>query len=349
MLFQKTVVSRTALDNNTGIWEMTMKKTTNRAWIGFDLGGTKMMAVVLDDAARVLATRRRKTKGEAGAKAGMARVMETIDEALAEAKVDRSRLAGIGMGVPGMLNLNTGLLKLAPNLGWRDVPLRTALTRRFHVPIAVANDVDAGVFGEYRFGAARGSRCVVGVFPGTGVGGGCIYEGRILRGKTGSCMEIGHVPVIPDGALCGCGRRGCLETVASRLGIAAELAQAVYRGEAPQLQKLAGTDIAAIRSGIIREAMEAGDRVVESIVRHAARLIGRVLVGTVHQLAPDTIVLGGGLVEEMPKLFVGEIAETLDKGVTDAFRGSFKVKAARLGDYATAMGAAALAADLAGT
>jgi len=325
-----------------------MKKTKNRVWIGFDLGGTKMMAVVLNDASRVIATRRRKTKGEVGANVGVARIVETIEEALGEAKVDPSRLSGIGMGVPGMLNLNTGLLKLAPNLGWRDVPLRKVLTRRFHVPVAIANDVDAGVYGEYRFGSARGARCVVGVFPGTGVGGGCVYEGRILRGKTGSCMEIGHVPVMPDGTLCGCGRRGCLETVASRLAISAELAQAVYRGEAPQLKKLAGTDIANIRSGIIREAMEAGDRVVERIVRHAARQIGRVLIGTVHQLAPDVIVLGGGLVEEMPALFVGEITDTLNKGVTETFRGSFKVAAARLGDYATAMGAAALASDLAG-
>ncbi|EFK95049.1 Glucokinase (Glucose kinase) [sediment metagenome] len=306
------------------------------------------MAVVLNDASRVIATRRRKTKGEVGANVGVARIVETIEEALGEAKVDPSRLSGIGMGVPGMLNLNTGLLKLAPNLGWRDVPLRKVLTRRFHVPVAIANDVDAGVYGEYRFGSARGARCVVGVFPGTGVGGGCVYEGRILRGKTGSCMEIGHVPVMPDGTLCGCGRRGCLETVASRLAISAELAQAVYRGEAPQLKKLAGTDIANIRSGIIREAMEAGDRVVERIVRHAARQIGRVLIGTVHQLAPDVIVLGGGLVEEMPALFVGEITDTLNKGVTETFRGSFKVAAARLGDYATAMGAAALASDLAG-
>jgi glucokinase len=325
-----------------------MKKTKNRVWIGFDLGGTKMMAVVLDDASRVIATRRRKTKGEVGAKVGVARIMETIDEALAEAKVDRSRLAGIGMGVPGMLNLNSGVLMLAPNLGWRDVPLRRMLTRRYSVPVAISNDVDAGVYGEFRFGSARGARCVVGVFPGTGIGGGCVYDGRLLRGKTGSCMEIGHVPLIPDGALCGCGRRGCLETVASRLAIAADLAQAVYRGEAPKLEKLAGTDIAKIRSGIIREAIVAGDRVVERIVRHAAHQIGRVLIGTVHQLAPDVIVLGGGLVEEMPTLFVDEIADTLDKGVTGAFRGTFKVTAARLGDYATALGAAALTADLEG-
>ena len=321
-------------------------KSSNRTWIGFDLGGTKMMAAVLDDKFRVIGARRRKTKGEAGSKVGVARLIETIDQALSDAKVPRSRLAGIGMGVPGMLDLDKGVLKLAPNLGWRDVPLRKALMQAFKVPVAIANDVDAGTYGEYRFGAARRAHCVVGVFPGTGIGGGCIYEGRILRGKTGSCMEIGHVPVIRDGALCGCGRRGCLETVASRLAISAELAQAVYRGEAPHLMRLAGTDIANMRSGAIREAIQMGDRVVERIVRRAARQIGWVLIGTVHQLAPDCIVLGGGLVEEMPKPFVEEVTDTLTKGVTDAFCGSFRVTAAKLGDYATALGAAALASDL---
>lgn len=323
-------------------------KATRRVWIGFDLGGTKMMACVLDDDFRVIGTRRRKTKGENGSKSGVARLVETIDQALDEAGIARTRLAGIGMGVPGMLDLDKGLLKLAPNLGWRNVPLRKTLSQVFKVPVAVANDVDAGTYGEFRFGAARRARCTVGVFPGTGIGGGCVYEGRLLRGKTGSCMEIGHVPVIRDGAWCGCGRRGCLETVASRLAISAELAQAVYRGEAPHLQKLAGTDIANIRSGAIREAIDAGDRVVDRIVRRAARHIGWVLIGTVHQLAPDCIVLGGGLIEEMPGLFVEEIEDTLAKGVTDAFRGTFRVAAAKLGDYATALGAAALAADLAG-
>lgn len=320
-------------------------KRTKRCWVGFDLGGTKMLAVVFDERFRVLGLRRRKSRGQAGAKTGIARISETIDEALAEAKMPRSALAGIGIGVPGMLDLNKGVLLHAPNLGWRNLPLRKALSARFKVPVAVANDVDAGTYAEYRLGAAREARCVVGVFPGTGIGGACIYEGRILRGKVGSCMEIGHVPVEPGGSLCGCGRRGCLETVASRLAISAELAQVAYRGQAPHLLETAGTDIANIRSGSIREAIKAGDKAVEQIVRRAARRIATVLVGTVHLLAPDIIVLGGGLVEEMPALFLEEIRDALADGVTASFHDTFKVVVARCGDYATALGAAALAAD----
>ena len=324
-------------------------KSSDHYWIGFDLGGTKMLAALFDERFRMVGSRRRKSKGQAGAKAGIARIVETIDQLLIDTGVDGTAIAGIGLGAPGMLDLDRGVLLHAPNLGWHNLPLKKALVARFKTPVVIANDVDAGTYAEYRFGAARRARCVVGVFPGTGIGGACIYEGHILRGKVGSCMEIGHVPVDPNGALCGCGRRGCLETVASRLAISAELAQAAYRGQAPHILELAGTDLGQIRSATIREAIEAGDRIVEQIVRRAARRIGEVLIGTVHLLAPDAIVLGGGLVEEMPALYLDEVGSVLAKGVTDSFRDTYKVFAARRGDQATALGAAVLVADTAAT
>ncbi len=316
-------------------------------WVGFDLGGTKMLATVFDEQFRIVGSRRRRSKGQAGSRSGTARIIETIQQALAEANVEPSAVLGIGVGAPGMLDLDKGVLLHAPNLGWHNLPLRKTLASAFKTTVAIANDVDAGTYAEYRFGAARRARCVVGVFPGTGIGGACVYEGRLLRGKVGSCMEIGHIQVEPDGVLCGCGRRGCLETVASRLAISAELAQAAYRGQAPRLLAAVGTDIAEIRSASIRAAIEAGDKNVDKIVRHAAHRIGEVLVGVVHLLSPDVIVLGGGLVAEMPDLFVDEISETVETGVTESFRNSFKIVAARCGDHATTLGAAALASDAA--
>jgi len=231
----------------------------------------------------------------------------------------------------------------APNLGWRNVPLRRRLEAAFACPVVVANDVDAGTFGEYVAGAARGARTVVGIFPGTGIGGACVYEGRLLRGRRHSCMEIGHMKLLPRGPLCGCGRRGCLEAMASRLAIAAAAAAAAYRGEAPALRKLAGTDLARIRSRALAESVRQGDSTVERIVRRAARHIGLAAANTIHLLAPDVIVLGGGLVEAMPKLFVEEVSDIAEREVMEAFRGTFRVVAARLGDEATVLGAAALA------
>jgi len=323
------------------------KKQTAGYRVGFDLGGTKMLAAVYNRDYKLVGSRRRKTKGGAGASAGLVRIIETIDQALADAHVRRNQLHSIGLGVPGMLDLNKGILLQAPNLGWNHLPLRKALEKEFRVPVGVANDVDAGTYGEYRFGAARKARCVVGVFPGTGIGGACIYEGRILRGKVGSCMEIGHLQVRPGGDYCGCGRRGCLETVASRLAISAQLAAAAFRGETPRLLAMAGTELSQIRSGVIAAAIAGGEKTVERIVRAAAAQLGQTMVGLVHLLNPDVIVLGGGLVEELPGLYRAEVEKALAEGVLPAFQDSYKVTIARLGDQATALGAAALAVDFA--
>jgi glucokinase len=322
---------------------MNASATENAVWVGFDLGGSKMMAVVFDGQMRILARKRRKTEGFMGAQMGMERIAETIDMALDEAKVNRSRVGAIGIGCPGPLDLDRGILVEAPNLGWTNVPMSDTLSRKFACPAFLLNDVDSGVYGEYRFGAATDARCVVGVFPGTGIGGGCVYEGKILRGKTSSCMEIGHIQIVPDGPLCGCGRRGCLEAVASRLAVAAAVAQSVFRGQSTKLIALCGTDIGMIRSGVLAEAIESGEKVVERIVRAAAAHVGTAVATVINLLAPDTIVLGGGLVEAMPDLFVTEVSGAAQSRVMPSFVGSYKVVAAKLGDDASAMGAAAWA------
>ncbi len=313
-------------------------------WLGFDLGGTKMQATVFDSEFRPTARKRKKTKGHNGAKVVLDRIIESIHEVIAELQIDASRLGAIGVGVPGPVDQFKGIVLEAVNLGWKKVKLAEALEKEFHCPTAVLNDVDAGVYGEYRFGAAKLARTVIGVFPGTGIGGGCVYNGQIMHGKGKSCMEIGHIQVTVGGRLCGCGLRGCLETEASRLAISAEAAMAAYRGEAPHLLAEAGTDLSNIRSSVLAKAIEAGDAVIEQIVRRAATRIGSSVAGVIHLLAPDYVVLGGGLVEAMPQLFVTTVAETANKHVMPSFRDSFKVVAAKLGDDATALGAAAWAA-----
>lgn len=321
-----------------------MKNPPRTHWLGFDLGGTKMMAVVFDRDFRGVASARAKTQGAEGAAEVLERIRSTILEALGKAGLGLSDLAGIGVGCPGPLDLDRGVILHAPNLGWHDVPLKETLKKKFKCPTVIANDVDAGTYGEYRFGAARGARCALGVFPGTGIGGACIYEGRILRGRTGSCMEIGHVRVQAEGRLCGCGQRGCLESVASRLAISAEAAAAVYRGEAPALRDLAGTDLADIKSGTLAKAIKAGDKAVETIVRNAARQLGSAVASVVNLLAPDVVVLGGGLVEALPEIVLGEVRKAVCGQAMKAFTSDLKIVAAELGDDATALGAAALAA-----
>jgi glucokinase len=325
-----------------------MASNSNRKyWLGFDLGGTKMMATVFDSRFKIKGFHRTKTKGHEGAKEVMARMLETIREALDESHVKASQLGGIGVGCPGPLDLDKGIILHAPNLGWKNVRLKDTLEKLYHCPTVIANDVDAGTFGEYRFGAAQGAHCALGVFPGTGIGGACVYEGHLLRGRVGSCMEIGHVKIQAEGRHCGCGQRGCLETIASRLAISADVAAAAYRGEAPHLLKLAGTDLRQIKSGVLAEAIEEGDEVIETIVRNAARQLGTAISGVINLLAPDIVVLGGGLVEAMPKLYLEEIRSAVQEFAMKAFLKDVKIVTARLGDNAGVMGAAALAAEAA--
>lgn len=323
--------------------KMAAEATTDRCWVGFDLGGTKMLAKVYDSDFKELGSDRKKTKGNQGAEAGLERIADVIRGALKAAECEAKQLAGIGIGCPGPVDMVKGVVLAPPNLGWEEVNVRKFLEKEFDCPAAVLNDVDAGVYGEYRFGAGKKGRTVLGVFPGTGIGGGCIYDGQVLRGSGISCMEIGHIPVMPDGPLCGCGQRGCLEAVASRLAVASICARAVYRGEAPNLQKAAGTDLADIRSGTLADAIQAGDKVIEDILRHAAHHIGVALAGVIHTIAPDVIVLGGGLVEAMPDLYVKEVEQAASDRVMPAFRGTFKVVASKLGDNAAVLGAAAWA------
>lgn len=312
-------------------------------WVGVDIGGTKMMSAVFDKDFKILARKRRKTKSQEGMEACLERLIRTVKQSLDEASVKVSQVAGIGVGSPGPLDVKEGVVLDTPNLGWKNAPLKKTLEKTFSCPVVVINDVDSGVYGEYTYGAAKDARCMVGVFPGTGIGGGCVYEGTIIQGERLSAMEFGHIPVMPEGPLCGCGQRGCIEALASRLAISQAVAAAAYRSEAPYILKHAGTDLSNIRSRILAEAIANGDTVVEDIVRNASRWLGKGVAIMVNLMAPDCVVLGGGLVEAMPDIFQKEVLETAKKNVMTPFVDTFTVKVAKLGDDSSVTGAAAWA------
>lgn len=312
-------------------------------WLGFDLGGTKMMAEIYDANFKSIASRRKKTKGHEGMAAGLKRIAATIDEALLDAGISADHLAGIGIGCPGPLDLKQGIIHEAPNLGWKHVPIKKSLETRFGCPVVVANDVDSGTYGEYEFGAGKKARCVVGLFPGTGIGGGCVLEGQLLQGTNCTCMEVGHIPLLPGGPIDGAGNHGSLESVASRLAISGLAAQAAFRGQAPNLMTECGTSIEDIRSRDLADAIRKGDRFVARIVEQAAEYLALGVVTIVHLLAPDIVVLGGGLVEAMPELYLGTVRTAFRKRVLPAYRDLVEIVPAQLGDRATVKGAAAWA------
>ncbi|MEM6689502.1 MAG: ROK family protein, partial [Planctomycetota bacterium] len=191
----------------------------DKLWIGFDLGGTKMLTVAYDEDFNEKGRRRRKTRGREGSDQGAQRIVSTIHRLLDENELDAEQIAGIGIGCPGPIDLDEGSILTTPNLGWDDVEIRKLLEKEFECYVKVLNDVDAGVYGEYQFGAAKGARCAVGIFPGTGVGGGCVYEGNILQGNGISCMEIGHTRISSSNRGSGFKIPGTVEAESSRLTI----------------------------------------------------------------------------------------------------------------------------------
>ena len=311
----------------------------DKYWIGFDLGGTKMLAAALDQNFAVVGSKRKKTRGDQTV-ITLERIEALIRKMLEESDIAADRIAGIGIGCPGPVEWQTGVVRVAVNLGWKDVPVGKFLSDRFNCPVAVLNDVDAGVYGEYKFGAGKGARTALGIFPGTGIGGGCVYDGHILRGKHLTCMEIGHVMITSSPRQGATAMTGTLESEASRLAIAGEIAKLAYRGEAPSVLKSTGTDLAKLRSKAISEAIKNGEEAVAKVIENAAQLIGYAVTNMVHLIGPDCIILGGGLVEAMPDLFLKEVKKTANRCVLPCYADTFTIKAAELGDNAGIMGAA---------
>jgi glucokinase len=313
--------------------------------VGFDLGGTKMLTSVMDSQFKILSRVRKKTKGYMGGDSGIDRIVEMIKTAIAEAGIPLSKIGTIGIGCPGPVDMDKGVLISAPNMGWENMPIKKRLEDALNCKVFVTNDVDAGVYGEYRFGVAKDTRCVLGIFPGTGIGGGCVYEGKIFTGRRITCMEIGHTRIIPGGPLSSTGHEGTLEAIASRLAISTQAAQAAYRGQAPNLMKEAGTDLSQIRSGMLANAIKDGDKSIENIIKHACYNIGVSAASMIHVLAPDMIILGGGLVEAMPELFLNQISQSAREWLMPAYKNITEFKVAKLGDDAAVLGSAAWACE----
>lgn len=323
-----------------------MKKLlkANEKVIGVDIGGTKMMATVYNRDFEVLGTCRKKSKGKA-TKAGSteARIIAILRDALKAA--GDPEIHGIGVGSPGPLDPNTGVIIDTPNLGWKNFPLAEVLGKEFGVPVVVDNDVNVGTYGEWCFGDISDCKDVVGIFPGTGIGGGLIVNGKMVHGFSGAAGEVGHMTVMLDGPYCGCGKRGCLEAVASRIAIAKEIAALAAREDAPYILENCGTDLANIRSGVIAKAIKAGEKMVEGVVRQAAYYIGVASGNLINILSPGAVVIGGGLVEAMPELFMEEINRGIVDHAMPFLRKKVRILPAKLGDNAGVLGAAQMIAE----
>lgn len=313
--------------------------------IGVDLGGTKILAGVVDASGEVRSRSKKRTRAEKGTERVIERVLRCVRESADEAGISFDQIRCVGVGAPGALDPVSGVIAEAPNLGWRDFPLRQALEDSLGLRVVVENDVNAGTWGEFRLGAGIGTQNLVGVFVGTGIGGGLILGGRLFRGSTGKAGEIGHIKIAPEGPVCGCGQEGCFESLASRLAIQREFEIAAKKGKKSSVLRAVGGDASKIRSGLIAEGYESGDKLTRSILRRTAARLAEGVAAAVALLNPEMVVLGGGLIEALSAEFFESVLDEVEKRTFQPSLDGLRVERAVLGDDAVILGAACIARE----
>lgn len=308
--------------------------------IAVDLGGTNLR-VASYDGETPLPKRIQKTPTQA--EQGPERVIERIVGAIADMIDEEAAELRIGVGAPGPLDPNSGIVYEAPNLpGWDDIPLGEKLRQHFGVPVGLGNDANMAALGEWRHGAGRGTRHLVYLTVSTGIGGGAVVDGQLLLGARGMGAEMGHITLLPDGPPCGCGKRGHLEALASGSAIARIARERLEGDEVSSLRDHRGVVTAATVGG----AAQAGDSLALDILDEAATYLGIGLADFAHLLNPEVFVLGGG-VSQLGDLFLEPVRKSFRSHVLHPYYAKdVPVVQAQLGDDAGLVGAMVLASEL---
>jgi glucokinase len=305
-------------------------KKRKRYIIGVDLGGTNIVAGAMsEDGTEQHGMRSIPTSPELGAEAVADRIVGVVEgvllDTIAETEANRGDFMGVGVGAPGPLDRERGVVIVAPNLGWRDFPLLDRIREQLGMPATLDNDANCATVGEWWQGAAKGGRNVVGMTIGTGIGGGLIIDGHLFHGSSDVAGEIGHTTIDLNGRHCKCGNYGCLEAYASGPAIATRAREVLVREEsASLLPSLVGGQLEQITAQTVYDAAKRGDAVANEIVRDTARYLGAGVANLLNTFNADVVVIAGGVTQAGDALFVPLQAEVRRR----AFRPA--VEAARI-------------------
>lgn len=316
-------------------------------FVGLDVGGTSMLAAVTNAKGKILGEEKTRTRAEEGASSVLDRMVAAIEAALSDAGAKVGQVRAVGLGMPGPLNPKTGVIYHAPNLGptWNNTPVAQYLSEHLGCPVYLDNDVNVGAVGEHELGAGRGSKSLVAIFVGTGIGGGIILKNRLYRGTRLTAGEVGHMVILADGPLCGCGKRGCAEAVASRTAIEREVRAGIARGRksvVPEIMEASGRT--TISSSVIFKALERGDALMHEVIAKAEYYMGLLVASVVNLLDPQVVVLGGGVVERLGSSYLEPVRETAEQYyLNQQDKDRVHVVESELKDYAGVLGAAMLA------
>jgi glucokinase len=279
------------------------------SWVvGVDIGGTNtVVGVVPAGGGEPEALRSQPTRSERGADAVVEDVVrmagEVIDDALSRRGGDRDRIAGVGIGCPGPLDLERGLVLTTPNLGWTNYPIRQRIADGLGLPAALDNDANCATLGEWWQGAGRGVRHLAGVTLGTGIGGGLILDGRIVHGASGAAGEFGHTTIDFTGRRCKCGNYGCLEAYASGPNIAARAREGIEAGCESVIVGLVDGDLDRITAVTVYDALLQGDHHAQEVMLETAKVLGAGVANIVNMFNPEMVVIVGGVTRAGEHLF----------------------------------------------
>jgi glucokinase len=313
--------------------------------VGVDLGGTKILCGVVDADNRILGRAKRSTPAKDGGPAILKTIVDCVDEAIANAGLSRRDINSVGMGSPGPLDTNAGVIIFSANLNVKNYPIGPELAAALQRPVLVRNDVRVGGYAEFRLGAGRGFRQIVVAFVGTGIGGCLILNGEIVTGSTGNAGEIGHMIIKAGGPRCGCGARGCMEALASKTAITRKIEKAVRKGLPTVLAEKMARKGGRLKSRDLAEAVMAKDLLALKEVQRAAHFLGMGLGNLINVFGPEIIIIGGGVAGALGDPYVDLVRTAVrTHAITDPHE-TILVERAALGDDAGILGAALLARE----
>ncbi|MCR5370011.1 MAG: ROK family protein [Clostridium sp.] len=309
--------------------------------ICLDIGGTKVLGVIFDEERNIVYKLKKKTKAGGDTQENVEEVIcGVVEEMLQKADIKKKDVKAIAAGAPGVIDSEHGVVLFSPNLPWRDYDIKTPLEKKFGVPFYIGNDVNVGVLGEYKYGAARGYKNVVGFFPGTGMGGGLILDGKLFVGNKFKGAEYGHMILDPEGPLCGCGQRGCLEAFSSKTGMSKYIREQAARGRESMMTEYVQNGV--FRSKMLKKSIAAQDAVAIEAVDRACHYLAIATGNMINTISPDIVVYGGGLIEAMGSYFLERVLREVDRYCLPSIRSTVELKCAELGDYSNIYGALAM-------
>lgn len=310
--------------------------SSDRSAVGIDLGGSKLRGGLLSGEGELLGRLEVQTEAWKGASGVLANLKRVISRLLDS--TDPARVAGIGIAAAGQIHPVTQAVVFAPNLQWDDVPLRDEIESAFGLPTYVENDVRAAAWGEYRFGVGRGTKSLIAVFVGTGVGSGAVMDGLLLKGASNAAGELGHTQIVPDGIPCVCGQRGCVEAYASGRGFARRLEAALAAGTETRLGRETEGHASRVTAALVARAAVEGDAFARALWDDAERYLGQAIANYVTLLNPELLVLGGGVMTTVPSLAQG--LERQVRAHATVLSRDVRIARAGLGDSSAIFGAA---------